>query len=332
MKSSKEINPDSHFFSSDVIWEKIYSDGYAFLHDPYVCTMSHDPVALSEHLFGKRPIRFQKTIIQPDLSGNQISLPKTKHEGVLHNDCMQYGMPAHMQVMLCEKQASSGGETYILDLWPVIDKIKLENTSLFTKLFTVLRRMKPYYQSRFSLTVSMCRGNLICFHPGQATDDPVGIELQSYIDSSEVIKFRCAPGDVYINNNHRCLHGRESFVDENRRFVRILYWFLEPLPAPESFRKFASIGTTNLKEKMQCDSFWVEQHLGIEAPELSVDLELQLSNAVAALSNPTDCNLWGESNFRRVRVQEAVLSALWQVLNEPDFVNEEIINKTSSLL
>jgi hypothetical protein len=314
------------------VWEDIEKDGFTWFNDPASLTKARDPIAFCESLFGVRPIRYQKMIVEPSLKGNQQTLPKTMFAGTLHNDCAQLGMPPHVQVMVCERQANEGGGSIILDLWPVMEKIKLENPDLFDRLFTVPRFLASGHAPRVGLTWSLCRGNLICVHPASTYDSPTGIEFQRYIDSADTVTFTSQTDDVYINNNHRSLHGREGFTDHNRRFIRYLYWFSQPLSAPNDYIQAAAAGTAKLARKLENESFWVKQHFGVEAPEQSQSHQEELARAIATLIKPTDSNMWLGVSHRQLRVQEAMLSAAWRVMNEPDIPQDALIQQLESII
>jgi hypothetical protein len=303
---------------------EIDQTGYSWFNDPDALEKIRDPIAFGESIFGVRPIRFQKMIVEPSLKGNQQTLPKTMFAGTLHNDCAQLGMPPHVQVMVCERQAKEGGGTILLDLWALLEKIKVEDSVLFRQLFTVPRVLSSGHAPRVGTSWSLCRGNLVCIHPATAFDAPVGTALQRYIDAAPTIRFTCKPNDVYVNNNHRCLHGREGFTDHTRRFTRYLYWFAQPLAAPSHFVEEAAKGTAALAQRLAEESFWLQQHFGVEAPELSKSHQDELERAVKALVKPTDSNVWVGAGDRQLRVQEAMLSAAWRVLNEPDIPRDQL--------
>ena len=178
---------------------------------------------------------------------------------------------------------------------------------------------------RNGIEPSVCRGNLVFFHPGAADDDDVGRSLQRYIDESLKIKFRSAPGDIYINNNHRVLHGRTAFDDSSRRYIRFLYWFLEPFPAPQELMCDASFGASQFANKLRGQNFWVRQHLGVDAPQQCESLAFELRNALNDFLNPRNSGEWFDSNFRRSRAQEVMLSAFWNILCQKDFEDAEIL-------
>lgn len=307
------------------VWEEVDKKGFTWFRDPEALRKAQDPLAFCESLFGVRPIRFQRMLIEPSLKGNQQTLPRTMFAGTLHNDCAQLGMPPHVQVMVCERQASEGGGSIILDLWPVLATIKSQDPDLFEQLFTVPRLLASGHAPRVGLTWSLCRGNLICVHPASTGDRPVGAAFQRYIDAAEKEAFTCEPGDVYINNNHRSLHGREGFTDHRRRFIRYLYWFAQPLAAPADYIEAAAAGTAALADKLKSESFWVQQMFGVEAPDNSPGHQQELELALGTLLRPTDSNLWQGANHRQIRVQEAMLSAAWRVLSEPDVAKDTLL-------
>lgn len=135
------IAPQYTTLTPDKCWDDLVEKGYVFAHNPTALSHIDDPVGLAVRLFGKRPYRFQKTTIQFSNGGNRTSLPFTKHEGVLHNDCMQYGMPAQIQLMICERQAETGGDSFLTDVWPILESIRSNDQDLFQQLFTTVRRM-----------------------------------------------------------------------------------------------------------------------------------------------------------------------------------------------
>lgn len=126
------------------------------------------------------------------------------------------------------------------------------------------------------------------------------------------------------------LHGRSSFLDESRRFTRFLFWFVEPFPCPNDFATRASVGSSNIARKLEGHSFWTKQHLGVDAPQYCPQIVEELKEAFNSFLNPQDCSLWNSSNFRKARVQEAIVSSLWKVLNEADFNDSEFIEMCRS--
>jgi hypothetical protein len=239
------------------VWSELDQSGFSLFNDPAVLSKAQDPVGFCESLFGFRPIRYQQVVVEPSSRGHQSSLPKTMLPGALHTDCAQLGMPAHVQVMVCERPAREGGGTTLLDMWPVLERISRENPSLYSRLFTDPRVLSSGHSPRVGTSVHLCRGNLICIHPNTAMDGPIGTALQRFIDEAEPVRFTCRSHDVYINNNHRCLHGREGFDDPARRFIRYLYWFDQPFRAPTALIETAAQGTAALAARLSNESFWL---------------------------------------------------------------------------
>jgi hypothetical protein len=171
--------------------------------------------------------------------------------------------------------------------------------------------------SRYGLTWSMCRGNLVCTHPTRARSDRVGLAFQRYIDATEPVSFKCVPGDVYVNNNHRCLHGRQAFHDPTRRFTRFLFWFVRPMPAPSHLIELASQGAQALARRLEGEPRWVLQLMGVDAAQPPAQVAERAARVVDTLMNPTNCDDWQGPGQSLLLLQEALLSALWPVLSAP---------------
>jgi hypothetical protein len=62
----------------------------------------------------------------------------------------------------------------------------------------------------------------------------------------------------------------------------------------------------------------------VDAPEHSHRHQTDLSRALQALAQPTDSNLWVGAGDRQLRIQEAMLSAAWNALNQPDIPRETL--------
>ncbi|MGO8992032.1 MAG: TauD/TfdA family dioxygenase [Polyangiaceae bacterium] len=86
------------------------------------------------------------------------------------------------------------------------------------------------------------------------------------MDAATPFEFRAEAGDVYINNNHRTLHGRRAFIDSSREFLRILAWLHEPLAAHGPFVARASAVSRSLSARMADEPLWVRQAFGFDLP------------------------------------------------------------------
>ncbi len=316
----------------DTIQAHLEDDGYSHFHGPVVLPLVDEPIALARTLFGKVPIRYQRMVVEPTLRGNPEALPKTMHAGDMHNDCVQAGMPAHVQVMVCERQAADGGQTLLIDLWPVMAQIAEAEPELYQRLFDYPRYMGGGNPPRIGPTWTYLRGNVYCVHPNAVPDSEIGRQFLSFVDRAPVIEFRCEAGDVYVNNNHRMLHGRRAFSDPQRRFQRFLFWFADPAPTPAPLLAAARQGTARLAAKLERHSFWERQYLGIEPPEASNEHLRELEATVLSLIDPGDSNEWLAGAHRKIRVQEAMLSAALRVIQEPDVPIRALPDRLATLV
>ena len=299
--------------SSERLWADIRRDGHTLFTDPHALSRSGDPVAFSQHLFGLRPVRYQRMLVEPSAGGNQRSMPKTMFAGALHNDCAQLGMPPQIQVMVCERQSAMGGDSLVLDLWPVLERIANDDPALLRALFQVSRALPSGHTIRYGLTWTLMRGNLVCQHPTRARSGHVGLAFQRFIDQARPARFKCQPGDVYVNNNHRCLHGRDAFNDPTRRFIRLLYWFAEPLAAPAHLLALARMGCAQLAESLAAQAEPVQRLFGVSAWRESAGQAKSAAQLLGDLLLPTNCDRWQGPGQRQLLRQEALLDMVWQM-------------------
>lgn len=313
------------------IAEDLARQGWTRFVDADAVEKTRDPVAFCTSLFGQRPVRYQEMSIEPNASGNQRSLPKTMFAGALHNDCAQLGLPPHVQVMVCERQSAQGGGSHLLDLWPVMETIRERDPDLFRELFTVPRAFPSGHMTRYGITWSMCRGNLVCLHPTRARSGRIGLAFQHYIDDVPPVAFKCEPGEVYVNNNHRCLHGREAFTDPRRRFIRLLFWFERPMAAPSGLVEMAREGTRALSRRLAEQPKLVRLLMGVDAPDVGRSSGDGIQEAVRNLVQPSNCDTWQGPHQRNLLLQEALLCAAWQ-LSLADASPEALAQRMSTLI
>lgn len=300
------------------LWSDIRRDGYTLFTYADALAQCADPVAFAQRLFGRRPIRYQHMLVEPSDVGNQRSMPKTMFAGALHNDCAQLGMPPQLQVMVCERQSAMGGDSLLLDLWPVLERIAQEDPALLHALFHVPRALPSGHMMRYGLTWTLMRGNLVCQHPTRARSGEVGLAFQRFIDQAPLARFKCQPGDVYVNNNHRCLHGRDAFNDPTRRFVRLLYWFADPLEAPQHLMALAREGCAALSEALAPQPEPVQRLLNASAWSDSERQSQRATWLLRELQSPTNCDEWQGPGQRHLLLQEALLDMVWNLAAQED--------------
>ena len=135
--------------------------------------------------------------------------------------------------MLCVRPAESGGESVFLDTWPLLDSIARADPGLLRDLFAIPRRAPFIFGDVIGPTVSRRGGHLVFTHSALAMDE-IADRLAPFIVAAPVIELRPRTGDLIVANNHRLLHGRRSFHDPRREFLRLLVYSKRPIDAPAS--------------------------------------------------------------------------------------------------
>src|SRR5690606_18837485 len=254
--------------------------GWSYFHAPEALDWIRDPIGLAARLLGRRPVRMQAFDIAPSPEPTR-TYPRSSRPARLHTDCAFLGLPPHAQVMVCVRPARRGGESLLLDLWPVVRRIEKRDPALFAALFEAVRHIRFGHLSHYGATLSARRGNLLCIHPPFPLEgDPVAAGFQRYIDAAEPVRFTAATGDVYVNNNHRCVHGRGGFADPDRLFKRFLFWFAGPWSAPRDLLERAEAAGRRTAERLADEPRWVRESLGVDVPRTSAVAHRRLAEAI----------------------------------------------------
>lgn len=291
--------------------------GWSYFHAPDALEWMRDPVGLARRLFGRRPVRMQAFDIAP-APGPARTYPKTMTPARLHTDCAFLGIPPHVQVMVCVRPARTGGESLLLDLWPVVRRIEAEEPALFDALFDTVRHLRFGHLSHYGATLSARRGNLLLIHPPFPLEgDPVATGFQRHVDAAEPVRFTAAAGDVYVNNNHRCVHGRGGFADPDRHFRRFLFWFAEPWSAPPDLLHRAEAAAERTAGRLADQPRWVREALGVDVPRASPVAHRRLAEAIRVLVECADTeSLPGAGASEVMRWCEVLLAAALPALEE----------------
>lgn len=197
------------------------------------------PWAFAERLFGESPRMVERQPIRPVTGGR--SFASTDVFTPLHTDSqLHLGAPAGAQVMACERAASAGGESHLIDAWALCETIAQSAPSLFEALVRTPRRVPFVFGDVWGPTLALRAGMLTFTHSPMAPSDSVATALAPWIERAPRITVPVRAGDTLVLDNHRMLHGRAAFRDPGRSFVRLLVWLPSPLGAHPALHAVAT--------------------------------------------------------------------------------------------
>jgi hypothetical protein len=214
--------------------------GVSFFHMPEAVGVL-GPEPFVERVLGQRPRKVLTTLIKPQPDEKKTTplqrraFPMNTGPAGLHVDSPTgEPVPPQLQIMICKRAASEGGENQIVDVWGLLDTIEAEEPDLYREIFESPRTVSISGKSNHGPMLALRYGHLVLLHGASVEPggDPVGQRFVRWVKREPPIEFRAERGDVYINNNHRTLHGRRGFTDTTREFLRFLVWPTVPLLAP----------------------------------------------------------------------------------------------------
>ncbi len=221
--------------------EELDDRGVALFHMPDALDERLSGPAFLERILGRPPRSTLTTLIKPQPDEvkktwlQKRAYPMNAGPAAPHMDSPTGSpVPPQLQIMICRRAASEGGESFIVDIWGLLEDLKDKDPELLDQLFDVPRAVKISGRDYHGPTIALRQDTLVLLD-GSAIEphaDPVGRRLYPWLDSAPKVMFRPERGDVYVNNNHRTLHGRAAFTDESREFLRFLAWPANPLGAP----------------------------------------------------------------------------------------------------
>jgi gamma-butyrobetaine dioxygenase len=205
-----------------------------------------DPWAVARLLHREGPVwMVESHPIHPIPGGH--SYAANHAETPLHTDSQSYrGLPPKLQVMLCERPAASGGQTVLIDTWPLLEQIAAADPELFAALLTRPRRIPFVFGDVIGPTVALRGDALVFTHSPMPPHDELGRRLAPWIAAAPRIELRVAADELLLVDNHRMLHGRQAFEDPQRRFLRLLVWAPAPTRAPAWLLQRASASRERL--------------------------------------------------------------------------------------
>ncbi|MFO0577312.1 MAG: TauD/TfdA family dioxygenase [Polyangia bacterium] len=213
----------------------------------------------------------------------------------LHSDSqLHFGVPPHLQIMVCVRPADSGGESLLLDVWPLLHALERDDPERLRRLLTVPRRIPFVFGDVVGPTLSWRGGSLVFTHSPMApraagsgsgaAPDPESAPAQALIESVPPQSVPVRAGEILVLNNHRVLHGRRGFADARREFTRLLVWLRAPLPSPPRLAEQAAAEALRSAERLR-DQPLALRHLGLAPPppphaQARLDLVLALLRGV----------------------------------------------------
>jgi gamma-butyrobetaine dioxygenase len=262
--------PDRDERGASRLWGDLDQRGSSFFRCPEAARDGVDPARLVERMLGTQPERITVVPIKPRPQAALGPVQRRSYPGSMvaarfHVDPDPEGiLPPHVQIMVCKRPADRGGETLILDVWPLLAAIERKDPHLYRRLFETPRRIRFSGNDAFGPTIAYRQHNLVCLHGAVPPTDGVGLAFRRWIEESSPFELRAEAGDVYVNNNHRTLHGRRVFDDPSREFLRILVWLRRPLAAPGPLLARARAAWRMLSARMANEAPWVRQAFGLD--------------------------------------------------------------------
>lgn len=141
-----------------------------------------------------------------------------------HTDCTDYAAPPDTVLLLCERQAASGGDSFVAPLsaiWPRLAPADLLSLSLPRFYFRygylpILSKRQGQFAIRYNRT-------LMKLYPAPDGPDPEREALLDRLDAAIAaasFSFALTPGDCLILDNHVVVHGRSAFEDGAGRLMK----------------------------------------------------------------------------------------------------------------
>lgn len=171
-----------------------------------------------------------------------------------HTDGFAYGdrYPDYI-FLLCTRPAASGGESFVVDTYALLDRLaaseEQEDRDFHTFLMTTpVEQTEPGFQASLAPVIGRAPGGrrMSRWTPVQRPDSTLPASTQqqhaawlkrwqdlAYEGSMSAPRFTLQPGETICLDNYRMLHGRTGFDDTERTLWRIWAWTSEAPAVPE---------------------------------------------------------------------------------------------------
>lgn len=127
----------------------------------------------------------------------------------------------------CNSQSVTGGESVLLDLWPVLSEADEETLNhlqtIKIKSHCIFHDDLPYYPLFNVATKIFYYASFLSTEPDSQKAVKALAWFEEKIASTKKIEIKLSEGDWLIIDNHRMLHGRKEFPHNSNRILT-RYW------------------------------------------------------------------------------------------------------------
>ncbi len=188
--------------------------------------MAASPHAFAASVLGVEPLLVERQPVRPFEGARAFA--GSRAEAPLHTDSqLLLGVPPAVQILVCVRPATRGGESVLVDGADVLARCELDAPAVARALFEADRLQRFAFGDVTGPTVSL-RGGHVAWTLAPRAEDAVAVALAPVLGRTPSLVRRLAAGEALVASNHRMLHGRTPFEGE-RELVRLLVWLEEPL-------------------------------------------------------------------------------------------------------
>lgn len=204
-------------------WQRAYVDG---LHDQKDAAQYAGSLAAVLTVSSSLEI----SVVGPRNFNDQKYLANTNRHMDLHTDNVYLKQPCKYLVMICLSAAEQGGATILSDVHKIMPELDSSSVAeLSTDQWTWKRPQRLGHGPTEPRAVLSRDGTIRWWRYGLMNSDKKTLAIADAFnsklqDAHHNHKFTMRPGDVVIIDNHRVLHGRESFSGPNREILRARLW------------------------------------------------------------------------------------------------------------
>ncbi len=198
---------------AEALLKQLHSTG--FIHIPYTNQLSADSIS---SLVGKVIL---KTVIQPNeksqrlLAGSEYIAPHTDH------------IAANFILWQCNSQAAIGGDSILIDGYRILNNAGKDTLDYLSAVQVNSHKIfyfdKPSYPLFSKDSQVIYYAPFLCERPAGSKYLQALVWFENQLSVADKIEIKLSEGDWLLIDNHRMLHGRNSFpADSGRMLTR--YW------------------------------------------------------------------------------------------------------------